>query len=72
MAWLAVFSILLYRDIAFAVSDLELSSFVSNPGKPHLEAAKCMFLYLKKTFESLACQATTRRPPGVAQGWQSR
>ena len=34
-------------DIAFAVS--ELSRFVSNPGKPHLEAAKRVFRYLKKT-----------------------
>ena len=32
--------------IAFAVS--ELSRFVSNPGKPHLEAAKRVFRYLKK------------------------
>ena len=31
-------------DIAFAVS--ELSRFVSNPGKPHLEAAKRVFRYL--------------------------
>ncbi len=34
-------------DISFAVS--ELSRFVSNPGKPHLEAAKRVFRYLKKT-----------------------
>ena len=34
-------------DMAFAVS--ELSRFVSNPGKPHLEAAKRVFRYLKKT-----------------------
>ena len=34
-------------DIAFAVS--ELSRFVSNPGKPHLEAAKRVFRYLRKT-----------------------
>ena len=34
-------------DIAFAVSDL--SRFVSNPGKPHLEAAKRVFRYLRKT-----------------------
>jgi hypothetical protein len=34
-------------DIAFSVS--ELSRFVSNPGKSHLEAAKRVFRYLKKT-----------------------
>ena len=34
-------------DIAFAVS--ELSRFISNPGKPHLEAAKHVFRYLRKT-----------------------
>jgi hypothetical protein len=34
-------------DIAWAVS--ELSRFVSNPGKPHLEAAKGVFRYLKST-----------------------
>jgi hypothetical protein len=34
-------------DFAFAVS--ELSRFVSNPGKPHLEAAKRVLRYLKKT-----------------------
>jgi hypothetical protein len=34
-------------DIAFSVSDL--SRFVSNPGKPHLEAAKRVFRYIKKT-----------------------
>ena len=34
-------------DISFAVS--ELSRFVSNPGKPHLEAAKRVFRYIKKT-----------------------
>lgn len=34
-------------DIAFSVS--ELSRFVSNPGKQHLEAAKCVVSYLKKT-----------------------
>ena len=34
-------------DIAFAVS--ELSRFVANPGKVHLEAAKRVFRYLKKT-----------------------
>jgi hypothetical protein len=34
-------------DIAFSVS--ELSRFVSNPGKPHLEAAKRVFRYLRKT-----------------------
>ena len=50
MAW---FGSLLYLaswtppDISFAVS--ELSCFVSNPGKPHLEAAKRVFRYVKKT-----------------------
>jgi hypothetical protein len=34
-------------DSAFAVS--ELSLFVSNPGKSHLEAAKRVFRYIKKT-----------------------
>jgi hypothetical protein len=34
-------------DIAFAVS--ELSRFVSNPGKVHIEAAKRVFRYLKRT-----------------------
>jgi hypothetical protein len=34
-------------DIAFPVS--ELFRFVSNPGKPHLEAAKHVFRYLRKT-----------------------
>ena len=34
-------------DIAFAVS--ELSRFVSNPGKSHLEAAQRVLRYLKKT-----------------------
>ena len=34
-------------DFVFAVS--ELSRFVSNPGKPHLEAAKRVLRYLKKT-----------------------
>ncbi len=34
-------------DIAFSVSDL--SRFVSNPGKPHLEAAKRVFRCIKKT-----------------------
>ena len=34
-------------DIAFAVS--QLSRFVSNPGKPHLEAAKRVFRYINKT-----------------------
>ena len=34
-------------DVAFAVS--ELSRFVSNPGKQHLEAAKREIRYLKTT-----------------------
>ncbi len=34
-------------DIAFSIS--ELSSFISNPGKQHLEAVKRVFRYLKKT-----------------------
>ena len=35
------------QDIAFSVS--ELSRSVLNPGKPHLEAAKHVFCYLRKT-----------------------
>ena len=44
-------------DSAFAVS--ELSRFVSNPGKPHLEAAKRVLRYLKKTMHHTA----RHRPP---------
>ena len=36
-------------DIAYAVS--ELSRFVANPGKSHLEAAKGVFRYLKSTMD---------------------
>jgi hypothetical protein len=48
-------------DIAFAVS--ELSRFVSNPGKPHLEAAKRVFRYLRKTLNlGLIYRSSTSLP----------
>ncbi len=39
-------------DISCAVS--ELSRFVSNPGKPHLEAAKRVFRYIKRLIVSVS------------------
>ena len=48
-------------DIAMAVS--ELSRFVSNPGEVHLEAAKRVFRYLKKTIHlGLTYRSSTSIP----------
>ena len=48
-------------DISFAVSEFLL--FVSNPGKPHLEAAKGVFRYLKKTMSfGLAYRSSMSMP----------
>ena len=56
-------------DIAFAVS--ELSRFVSNPGKPHLEAAKRVFRYLKKTMHlGLVYRSSpSEMPPNTLWGY---
>ena len=56
-------------DIAFAVS--ELSRFVSNPGKPHLEAANRVFRYLKKTLSlGLVYRSSpSEMPPNTLWGY---
>ena len=46
---------------AFSVS--ELSRFVSNPGRQHLEATKRVFRYLKKTINlGLVYQSSASQP----------
>jgi hypothetical protein len=52
-------------DISFAVS--ELSRFVSNPGKPHLEAAKRVFRYLKKTMHLGLVFRSSASLPGLPE-----
>ena len=61
-------------DISFAVS--ELSRFVSNPGQPHLEAAKRVFRYLKKTINygltfrsSVSIPGMPEIPPNTLWGY---
>ena len=56
-------------DMAFAVS--ELSRFVSNPGKPHLEAANRVFRYLKKTLSlGLVYRSSpSEMPPNTLWGY---
>ena len=56
-------------DMAFAVS--ELSRFVSNPGKPHLEAAKRVFRYFKKTLSlGLVYRSSpSEMPPNTLWGY---
>ena len=52
-------------DIAFAVS--ELSRFVSNPGKVHIEAAKRVFRYLKRTMNLALEYSRPRMSPQQSQ-----
>ena len=56
-------------DIAFIVS--KLSRVVSYPGKPHLEAAKHVFRYLKKTLSlGLVCRSSpSETPPNALWGY---
>ena len=50
-----------YPDIVFAV--LFLSQFMQNPGQPHWEAVKCVFRYLKGTWEHMLTIGESRTLP---------